>query len=81
MACAVSAGRRARSAIRRAPVCHRAAASDCASSAPDSVVRHRSRLRSVRVCVCSFVTVSSVGDLMACVVSAGRRARPATCCA
>ena len=48
---------------------------------PDSVVRHRSRLRSVRVCVCSFVTVSSVGDLMACVASAGRRARPATCCA
>ena len=50
---------------------------------PDSIVRHRSRLRSVRVCVCvfSFVTVSSAGDLMACVASAGRLARPATCCA
>ena len=29
----------------------------------------------------SFVTVSSAGDLMACVASAGRLARPATCCA
>jgi hypothetical protein len=48
---------------------------------PDSVVRHRSRLRSVRACVFSFVTVSSAGDLMACVASAGRLARPATCCA
>ena len=48
---------------------------------PDSVVRHRSRLRSVRACVFSFVTVSSAGDLMACVASAGRLARPTTCCA
>ena len=83
MVSAVSAGRRARSAIRHAPSEIALLPLTGPPVPPDSIVRHRSRLRSVRVCVCvsSFVIVSSAGDLMACVASAGRLARPATCCA